>query len=71
MSIRKKSRKMIRFVEKNSRVSKFRVGFTPFEESPSDKHAVDGTQGEKRICAHELFSRFTADIINDHEVFVR
>jgi hypothetical protein len=71
MALRKISRKMIRLVEKNSRLGNLRASFTVFPEHPSDAHMEARENTEERIGAHDLFSAFTADIIRDPQVFVR
>ena len=50
----------------------------PFKEKPSvDKEPKDpattgsGSKGEDRLCASDLFSMFTADIIKEQVTFVR
>ena len=40
--------------------------FKVFDEKPSDSRIKKKDAGEIRICAHDLFSMFTADIIKKH-----
>lgn len=46
-------------------------GILPFTEKPSAERAAEPQEKENRLCASELFSLFTADIINEQVVFTR
>ncbi len=60
-----------KLVEKNLLDKRNRGNITTFFEQPSDRHNPETAVTPEKICAHELFSRFTADIISERQVFVR
>lgn len=63
-----KSKRVIREkVERLLKTSFNDDAILPFEE----KQDVESNKTEKRPCAHDLFSMFTADVIKQSTLFVR
>ena len=43
----------------------------PFTEKPSVEHEDEEKNAKEKLCASDLFSLFTADIIKEEVVFTR
>lgn len=66
-TLQKSTRVIREKVEKILRTSFNDDAIVPFEE----KQDVISEPAEKRPCAHDLFSMFTADVIKQSALFVR
>jgi hypothetical protein len=63
----KSTRKSIKTVSKKSKLEEIR----PFIERPSDHRDADNLNNIAHLGAADLFSQFTANIINQNTVFTR
>lgn len=70
-------RRKIKLVKITERIASFanrivKDGITPFKEEPSSDTTQTGSGGaNQQLQASQLFSMFTADIINEQVVFTR